>query len=85
MNQSQPEPKLLPADINTYIKNAFVDDYLTEIRPYTDHHGNLSWFVDVTHNGSVYHLRFNAAGLLIDKDIETISFPGEDAEMGEGD
>ena len=79
------QEKTVPQGVNHYIQTHFQDDFLTDIRPVEDAHGTCFWYVDITHNGSVYHLRFSHDGFLIDKDIETISYPGEEVDEGEGD
>ena len=75
----------VPAGINQYINENFKDDFLTDIRPVSDKKGEVNWIVDVTHNGCLYHLRFNGNGELMEKDIEAVPYPGDDLEIGEGD
>lgn len=82
--KSQEQP-VVPSGINEYIRKNFKDDFLTEIRPFTDKSGQIAWFVDVTHDSTVYHLRFNNEGLLLEQNADSIGFPGDDVEIGEAD
>jgi hypothetical protein len=75
----------VPQGISEYINDRFVDDYLTEIMPYADASGKLFWHVDVTHNNTIYHLRFNEQGVLVESVVEPVGYPGDDVEIGEGD
>ena len=81
----QPTQPTMPSGINAYIRAHFKDDYLTDIRPYTSNQGHTYWFVDVTHDSTVYHLRFNSEGRLVEQDVDPISYPGDDVEIGEAD
>jgi len=76
---------VVPLGINEYIRTNFKDDFLTEIRPFTDKSGHVAWFVDVTHDSTVFHLRFNNDGLLMEQREDPIGYPGEDVEIGEAD
>lgn len=82
--KSQQQPSV-PSGINEYIRTHFKDDYLTNIRPFTDKSGQTAWFVDVTHDSTVYHLRFDKDGHLIEQVADAIGYPGEDVEIGEAD
>lgn len=75
----------VPFGINEYVRTHFKDDYLTEIRPFVNKSGCTEWFVDVTHDSTIYHLRFNTDGNLIEQEVDPIAFPGEDVEIGEAD
>ena len=75
----------VPQGISEYINDRFVDDYLTEIKPYADASDKLFWHVDVTHNNTIYHLRFNEQGEFVESVVEPVGYPGDDVEIGEGD
>ncbi len=72
----------IPAGISEYIKNHFRDDYLTDIRTVTGNSGDTSYFVDVTHDKSLFHLKFDSQGKLVLQETEPILDLDDDEEIG---
>ena len=75
----------IPAGISDYIKKNFHEDYLTDISNVKNDKGIEFFYVDVTNQENVYHLKFNAQGQLIEKDIESVRYPDDEIEMGNFD
>ena len=75
----------VPKRINDFLLKYFKEDYMSNIRPYSDRKGILSWYVDVSHNSSIYHLRFSDEGLLLEHNKEDILKNTDDLELGIGD
>jgi len=75
----------IPPGISEYIRQNFKEDFLTEITSVKDERGTEFFYVDVTHEENVFHLKFNAKGELILKEIESIRFPDDEVELGDGD
>ncbi len=69
----------VPPAISEYINDKFRDNFLTEIKTIESKDGHLHYHVDVTHDNTMHHLKFNSDGLLIGKDLEPIS------ELNDGD
>ena len=75
----------MPAGISEYIRKNFRDDYLTQIREVREQNGEVYFFVDVSHDDNLYHLKFNSKGILVQQELEYLpEFPDED-EIGKED
>ena len=83
-NNSQNSPAI-PIRISEYIKQNFREDYLTEIKHVKDSKGIGFYYVDVTHEDNIYHLKFNESGELIQKEIESVIYPDDEIEIGNVD
>jgi hypothetical protein len=77
--------KSIPGGISEYIRNNFREDYLTDIESIKNSDGIEFFYVDVTHEDNVYHLKFNSRGELIQKEIESVRFPDDEVELGSVD
>ena len=75
----------IPAGISEYIKQNFREDYLTDIKSVKDAKGAEFFYVDVTHEENIYHLKFNDNGELILKDVESVRYPDDEVELGNAD
>ena len=75
----------IPAGISEYIKQNFREDYLTDIKPVRDQKGVTFYYVDVTHEDNIYHLKFSGSGELIQKDVEAVRYPDDEVELGSVD
>ncbi len=75
----------IPAGISEYIKQNFREDYLTDVKSVKDGRGIEYYYIDVTHEDNVYHLKFNASGELIQKEIESVRYPDDEIEIGNAD
>lgn len=62
----------LPYNISEYLKEHFREDFLTEIKETTNKEGHLIYEVNVSSQDSLYHLKFNSKGILIEKEMEPI-------------
>ncbi len=79
MTPSSRNPHEIPAGISEYIKQNFQDDYLTQIREVHVKNGEIYFFVDVSHDDNLYHLKFNSKGVLVQQELEYLpEFPDED-------
>jgi hypothetical protein len=65
-------PQVPPA-ISEYIKDKFRDNFLTEIKSIESDDGHLQYIVDVSHDNTFHHLKFNSEGILIGKKLEPIN------------
>lgn len=63
----------VPPSISEYIKDKFRDNFLTEIKTIENKEGKQLYYVDVSHDNSIHHFRFNSEGILIGKDLEPIN------------
>jgi hypothetical protein len=75
----------IPAGISEYIKQNFREDYLTEITSAKDAKGIEFFYVDVTHEDNIFHLKFNGNGELIQKEVEPVRYPDDEVELGTAD
>ena len=83
-NKPQNTPAI-PIRISEYIKQNFREDYLTDIKLVKDIKGICFYYVDVTHEDNIYHLKFNESGELIEKAIEAVIYPDDEIEIGNVD
>ena len=75
----------IPREISDYIKNKkFDEEFLTDIRKVTDSKGEVIYMVEISHNETLYKLKFDSSGRLIKKDSEPL-FKYEDDEYGIAD
>jgi hypothetical protein len=75
----------IPAGISEYIKSQFRDDYLTEIRTVKNKAGEIFYFVDVTHDKNLFHLKFDEHGKLVLQETEPILELDDEEEIGNVD
>lgn len=75
----------IPAGISEYIKQNFREDYLTDIKSVKDARGIEFFYVDVTHEDNIFHLKFNGHGELIQKEVESVRYPDDEVELGTAD
>ncbi len=75
----------IPNGISEYIRENFSEDFLTEIKSVKDNKGVEFFYVDVTHEENIFHLKFNSRGELIQKEIESVRFPDDEIEIGNVD
>jgi hypothetical protein len=75
----------IPAGISEYINQNFREDYLTDIQLVKDDKGIGFYYVDITHEDNIYHLKFNESGELIQKEIESVKYPDDEIEIGNVD
>lgn len=68
----KPAATELPYEISEYLKENFREDFLTEIKKTTASDGKVIYKVDVSNEDSLYHLKFNSKGLLMEKEMEPI-------------
>ncbi len=82
-SKSQKTPEI-HAGISEYIRKNFREDFLTKIKERKDKSGELFYFVDVSHEDQLYHLKYNSRGELVAQELEP--FPHlPDNELGAGD
>jgi hypothetical protein len=79
------EKNPIPAGISEYIRDHFRDDYLTEVRTVKNKAGDLFYFVDVTHDQNLFHLKFDAHGRLVLQETEPILQLDDEEEIGNVD
>lgn len=66
------EGKKIPAAISEYIKRFFDKEFLTEIKTSKDKKGMIFYHVNVSQDNTLYHLKFNTEGILVQKDSEPL-------------
>lgn len=62
----------LPLGISEYLKEHFREDFLTETKKTINKAGKVTYNVQVSSQNSLYHLKFNSKGILIEKEMEPI-------------
>ncbi|MGZ4033402.1 MAG: hypothetical protein ACXVPU_08270 [Bacteroidia bacterium] len=73
MNNSENLSTLkIPFGISEYIKKHFEGSFLSEIKEEADNAGQKIFKVDISHENSLYHLKFNSAGSIIEERSEPI-------------
>ena len=82
MEHSSRNPHELPAGISEYIRKNFRDDYLTQIREVHEKNGEVYYFVDISHDDNLYHLKFNSRGVLVQQELEYLPEFPEEGEIG---
>ncbi|MBL0340714.1 MAG: hypothetical protein IPP71_07230 [Bacteroidetes bacterium] len=85
MQNNSEKSRAIPVPISEYIKQNFREDYLTEIKLVKDSKGIGFYYVDVTHEDNIYHLKFNESGDLMQNEIESVSYPEDEIEIGNVD
>jgi len=78
-------PEIIPAPISDYIKNNFREDFLTDIYTLKDKNGKTFYRVDVSHNNTLHHLKFDAMGTLILQEAEPLMELFDDDDYTEED
>ncbi len=64
----------LPLKVSEFIKEHFKEDFLCEVKEVKKSKGHLDYFVEVSKDDRIHHLRFNENGNLLNEEIEP-SFP----------
>lgn len=79
MNESQKKQSAevkptnkIPSKIFEYIKKNFAENFLVNINSYKDRKGDEIYSIDISHDNTLYHLKFNSAGVLIEKQAEPL-------------
>ena len=80
MENSSKKP--IPAGISEYIREHFRNDFLTDIRAVKNKSGELFYYVDVTHDKNLFHLKFDAYGNLLLRETEPIMELDDEDEIG---
>ncbi|PBQ30553.1 hypothetical protein CNR22_01795 [Sphingobacteriaceae bacterium] len=65
-------PEIIPSPISDYIKNNFREDFLTEIHTLKDKNGKTFYRVDISHDNTLHHLKFDTQGTLILQEAEPL-------------
>jgi len=74
-------PEKIPHKISEYISTNFKGECLTNIHSTSDRNGKIIYIVDVSHDNTIFHLKFNANGSLMDTQSEPlIEFSEEDED-----
>ena len=62
----------IPANISAYIKKYFRDSFLLEIKSFKDRKGEQQFYIDISEDNTLYHLKFNTGGVLTQKETEPL-------------
>jgi hypothetical protein len=70
--------EIIPYEISDYINKRFTEEFLSDIKKVNDHHGQVFYNVDISHENTLYHLIFNSKGILVKEDMEPLLESGDD-------
>jgi hypothetical protein len=62
----------MPQKINEYIKTYYQEDLISNIEILQGENGMATYDIDISGDSSVYHLKFNSSGVLIEKITEPL-------------
>jgi hypothetical protein len=72
----------IPYEISEYIRNNhFDEEFFTDIRKSLDSNGKTIYNVEISSDGSLYKLKFNSEGKLIENEMDSL-FESEEDEYG---
>ncbi|MDI1355211.1 MAG: hypothetical protein PSX36_09845 [bacterium] len=75
----------LPHKISEFITNNFRGEFLSDIKKIRDKRGKDIYDVSISHDNTLHHLRFNALGVLIERNAEPLMELYEEDEIDEID
>jgi hypothetical protein len=64
--------KKIPASISQYIRRYFDKELLTEIKISQNNDGAVHYLVNISQDNTLYHLKFNSEGVLVQKESEPL-------------
>lgn len=63
-------PGTLPQRMSDYIQNYFRSEFITDVRTTRNHNGELIYIAEISHDNTLYNLRFDKSGNLLHLDSE---------------
>ncbi|HEY6162276.1 MAG TPA: hypothetical protein VI112_13670 [Bacteroidia bacterium] len=62
----------VPPRVSAYLKKHFNGAFYKEVTPFKDVKGHTFYKAEISHNNSLYHLKFDRLGALVKEEVEPL-------------